>query len=85
MYGLLHKPTKSLVGFTTTAGGEEFCGDVEYSLSRGADNVWLVPTRKNAEKVANTNTEWYNRGYTSPENDYVGDLKVVEVVMEVQQ
>lgn len=68
------------VGFSTRDNGDaEFCVSVSYAFSEWADQIWVTTSRDVAEKAAATNTEWYNAGFDSPENEYVGALKVVEL------
>lgn len=77
MFGLKDKTTGKLLG-VSTASRE---GDVEHNLDKHEDAPWLVKTRKIAEKASITNTAWHSRGYETPGNYYVGNLKVVEVTI----
>ena len=83
MHGLRHKETGNLCGFDVSSNyGADFAVDVAFCLSKFSnENVWLVPSREMAEKAAVTNTNWYNAGYNTPENPYVGELEVVEVTL----
>ena len=69
------------LGFSSARGGEDFCVDVEFSLSEFEDNVWLVPDKSTAEKAMKNNPEWYSCGYSSPHNPYVKskNLTIFEV------
>lgn len=79
-FGLSYKG--KLLGFYATSNGEqEFADDITFKLDSNNSQSWLVDTIEQAEKVANTNTEWYNAGYDTPVNDYVGKCKVVEIEM----
>ena len=84
LYGLLHLPTNSLLGFTTFANPEDGeCVSVAFTLVNISENVWLVKKMENAEKVRTTNTPWYNASYESPENNFdPKDLKVVKLEVE---
>jgi len=81
MFGLRHNVSGKLLGFSTCAGGEEFCVDVEVELEVTSDNVWLVPRREIAEQASVQNPDWYARGYETPGNPYVGEVSVVEVTL----
>lgn len=53
--------------------------NVEYMLSSPGASIWVVHNRDHAERAAVTNAEWYNASYTTPSNEYVGQLEVVEL------
>jgi len=78
-YALRHKKENRLMGFYTSSNSDgDFCTDVEFCLCFG-ENVWVTTDKIQAEYVANTNTKWYNAGFDSPGNEYVGELEVVEL------
>ena len=77
-YALLHKKTKTLLGFYTSSNNGEFCTDVEYSLVYDEENIWLVDSFEKADYVKNNSTEWYNANYNTPSHSYHFDeLEVV--------
>lgn len=84
-YGLIHNDyPDSLLGWCSSGNSDgECCVSVEFELCCYSDPPWLVKDKEIAEKVANTNTPWYNAGYDSPKNAYVGKLTVVEIDMKV--
>jgi hypothetical protein len=80
MFALRHIKSGELMGFYTSSNGDgEFCTSEEFILDITTDNIWVVYDRKVAEKAANTDTEWYNAGYSTPRNYYIGKLEVVEL------
>lgn len=75
-----------LVRWTSASNdGAEYAVSTRFELSydastdQTAEPVWVVFDRETAEKVAVTHTEWFNAGYSTPENPYVGLLEVVEL------
>jgi hypothetical protein len=84
MFALRSKKTGQLITFYSSANEGDFCVSVHFELvdSKYPDNVWVVTSREVAEKAAITNTEWYNASFDTPENRYVGDLEVVELVVK---
>lgn len=69
-----------MVGFTTRDNRDsDFCVAVSYTLSEYSDHIWVTTNRSIAERVAVTNTEWYNADFDSPANPFVGALRVVEL------
>ena len=86
MYGILHLPTKKLLGFSTLSNCDaDCCVDTQFELNLYSDNVWLVESREKAEKARIKNTPWYNAGYSTPTNEFVpNELKIVEVILEIK-
>ena len=80
MFALRNKKTGKLMGFTFTTNSDgDFCTEVEFSLCDYSDSIWIVTDRAVADKAATTNTDWYNAGFDTPGNRYVGELEVVEL------
>lgn len=82
MFALRYRKTGRLVGVYASANDGDFCVSVQCRLSLLSNNVWVVTDHSVAKKAAKTNTEWYNASYTTPENPYVGELEVVELVVK---
>jgi hypothetical protein len=77
----------SLLGFTTQSNDGADCSvSVQYTLepSKYSENLWLVETQGAAEFVANTSTDWFNAGYETPTNPFVGQCRVVKVTLTVE-
>jgi hypothetical protein len=82
MFALLDKETGRCVGFRVSSNADgEYCTSEEYILedSKYSDNIWVVTDRKIAEKAAISTAEWYNAGFNTPRNEYIGQLEVVEL------
>ena len=80
MFALRKKGTDKLMGFSSTNNDDSnFCSEVSYYISTYNQNVWVVYDRSIAEKAAITNTPWYNADYETPQNEFVGQLEVVEL------
>lgn len=76
----LPKLIGQLAGFTTSNNGDaEFSVDVTYALCDCNGRIWVTASREVAESAASTNTDWYNAGFETPKNPYVGALRVVEL------
>lgn len=85
MYALRNKTTGKLMGFSVSSNHDEhFCSDMSYNLQTGYGNIWVVNDRKVAETAAVTDTAWYGADFNTPSNDYVGELEVVELVVNLQ-
>jgi hypothetical protein len=69
------------LGFSCRSNdGSEFCNEVSYSLELESDNVWLVTNKALAIAAMENSTAWYNSGYNSPMNPYLGkNLELFEV------
>lgn len=83
-YGLAND--KGLLGFETTSNDmADFCVSVSYELEppEYAHNVWLVDTYEKAAIVAGRSTPWFNARYETPENNFVGNCRVVKLKIEV--
>ncbi len=79
IYALKH-PVHGILGFSTTSNDGVNCETVEYTLDTYGEGIWTTPRKSVAEKVAVTNTEWYNADMESPGNPYTKDnLEVVEL------
>jgi len=77
-YGI--KLNEKPLGFSTSASHGEFCVDVEFSLNEYSDNVLLVKQIETAQKAMVHDTPWFNAGYESPRNHYIGKkLEIFEV------
>lgn len=68
--------------YASSNGDGDFCGEITYRLTTRSGNVWVVTRRDIAEEAAVNDIEWYNAGYETPENSYIGDLEVVELVIK---
>jgi hypothetical protein len=80
MFALYHKKLKKFMGFYTVSNeGGEFCVGTQHHLSTCSECVWVVTSKEVAQKAAKTSTEWYNAGYSTPVNQYAGELEVVEL------
>ena len=82
IYALKHKDSEKLMTFCYFSNeGTDYCDSVSFELNvaHGFGPVWAVFDRKVAENAANHSSEWYNAGYETPRNDYVGMLEVVEL------
>ena len=70
-YGIRNIKTKKSLGFCYSSNnGADFCNDVSFELEGfqcPVNNVWLTINKKNAEKVFEVQTEWYNAGYETPQ------------------
>lgn len=85
MFALQHKETKKLAGFSANSNdGSDFCSAVEFSIEKGehTKNVWVVDSRDVAEHAANNSPEWYNAGFKTPTNEYIGEWDVVELTVK---
>lgn len=85
VFGLTH-PTYGVLGIYTSSNSDgEFCCNVQHTLSTDEDSIWMTPTKEQAEKVAKTDTPWYNAGYDSPSNPFSKDgLLVIEIEMTMK-
>lgn len=80
LFALRNKEAGKLARFSTHSNAPaEFCCDVAYELVDWGDQVWVTTSREIAEKAANRSEEWYNAGFETPENRFVGKLEVVEL------
>lgn len=80
IYALRRPASGRLMGFSASTNEGDFCVGVSYSLEEviGDEAVWTTTSRAIAERVANTDTEWYNADLDSPGNAWPGELEVVE-------
>lgn len=85
IFALRHKTEGWFAGFTVTSNGDEagFCNDTEVQLDRHivwgfTEGLWVTTSKEVADKVAITDTPWYNSSVESPRNPYAGWLEVVE-------
>lgn len=80
LFALRHKTEGWFARFVVTANGDDavFCNDTAVDLERYSDAIWVTASKEVAEKVAVTDTPWYNSCPESPGNRYVGELEVVE-------
>lgn len=61
------------------------CVEVTHTLVLGAgDMPWIVEFKDIAEKASGTNTPWYNASYDTPVNNYVGELQVVRLEVDLE-
>ena len=69
------------LGFSSRSNdGAEYCNETSYSLEVEPDNVWLVKNKELAIAAMENSTAWYNSGYNSPMNPYLGkNLELFEV------
>lgn len=80
MFALRHAKKGVLMGVSTLSNEETITViSAVHSLSLNEDNVWVVADRDVAEAAAQTDTPWFNAGYRTPENKFVGALEVVEL------
>ena len=85
MYGLKFKEADGLLGFYASANPEDSESTaVSYELAAVGEGIWIVPSKKAAEFVAKNDTPWFNADYSTPMNDYVGKVEVVEVEINIQ-
>lgn len=87
MFALRHKESGKLLGFYTSSNDDmEDCGSTSTRLELNPifDNVWVVTKRSIAEKATDVNVDWYNAEFDTPQNEYVGQLEVVELVLSDQ-
>jgi len=83
-YGLLHKKSNTLLGFSTEEDNSGESVGTIYTLSYGDDQLWIVKDKLNASYVRLYITEWYNAGYEHPINPYQPEeLEVVKIEMNV--
>lgn len=80
-FGLLYKPTKTLVQVEVESNCDEFSNGTQYNLiSKLGQTTWLVNTQIHAEFVRNQSTRWYNSSYDTPTHNFKPEeLEVVEV------
>ena len=83
-YGLYHIEKKKLLGYETTFNdGQDFCNEMQYSLSHYSDIPWYTDDPRIAEWVRVYNVHWYNSDYSCPMCDYKStELKVVKLEIE---
>lgn len=79
MFALMHKNTKTLMGFYTSSSEGDLCSETITRLKLNSDNIWVVKDGQTAEFTAKTDTEQYNADFQTPCNRYVGELAVVEL------
>ena len=76
-----------LICFSCTAFSDE-SGDCNWELTTEDENVWLVNTREQAQEVAEKSNRaifWGGgNSYLHPENPFVGNCRVVEIVLVVK-
>jgi len=85
-YAVQHIPTGNLCGFNVTSNdGRDFCDSVSYELNHiDGDNLWLASTYDEALHALDTNAEWYNAGYNTPEYRYERDqLRIVRLEINI--
>lgn len=83
LFALRHKTEGWFAGFTVASNGDdaEFCNDTTVELERYSNAIWVTTSKEVADKVAVTDTPWYNSCPESPSNRFVGELEVVEFSM----
>lgn len=81
MFTLRFIGTEKLVGFEVNSNSEgEFCAPNEFILTDWEDDpIWVVRSRQIAENAAKYSTQWFNAGFETPNNPFVGHLEVVEL------
>jgi hypothetical protein len=88
MFALKNTETGDLAGFSISSNGDaEFAGDTQISVEKHRsydEPIWMVCQRVVAEKAAVTDTPWYNAGWNTPSNDYVGEWEVVEIEITIK-
>jgi hypothetical protein len=83
-YGLLHKKSNTLLGFTTEEDNSGESVGTIYTLGYGDDQLWIVKDKLNASYVRLYSTEWYNAGYDHPINPYEPEeLEVVKIELQI--
>ena len=82
IFALKH-PKHGILDFSTVANSDgDYSVTVEFTLDTLGQGIWTTSRKEVAEKVAVTNTEWYNADMDSPINPYIKDhLEVVELVV----
>ena len=85
-YGLMHKPTRRALGFSTSSNaGGDFCVETQHILELSSDKMWVVDNPKHAEWVRLNPTQWYNADYDTPTHDFDSDdLQVVRINVEIK-
>jgi hypothetical protein len=85
LFGLKNKKTGELMRVYVSANEGDFCTSIEHRLDTSDYNpLWLVVDRKIAELAAINDTGWYNAGFETPSNAFVGQLEVVEISLEIK-
>jgi hypothetical protein len=82
----LHDAVSSKLGelvrfYTSSNDGQDMCTDVSYILDTYGSQIWVTTCKETAERVAWTDTEYYNANFDTPQNKFVGCLAVVELVI----
>ncbi len=86
LYGLWHIKRKELLTVTASSNeGSDCCVDTTYDLDTSGEMYWLVKDRTVAEKASVHSEAWYNAHYYKPMNSYIGETKVVKVVVHVEE
>jgi len=80
-YGIRNIKTKEPLGFSSQSNDNaENCVSITCTLEeKYSSNVWLITRKQNAINTLNTNTEWYNADYESPQHPSKFDPKEYEV------
>jgi hypothetical protein len=84
LYGLWHIKRKELLRVTASSN-EGHCVDAQYDLDTFGEMYWLVSDRAVAEKASVHSEASYNVHYYKPMNRYIGETKVVKVVVCVDE
>ncbi len=83
MYALRHKPSGKLLGIIIESVDRdaELCGNYIATLTLSTENIWVITSLEQAMHVRDNDTEWYNAGYRSPQNQFVGMCEVVSLAL----
>jgi hypothetical protein len=85
LYGLWHIKRKQLLTVTAFSNEGYDCVGVQYDLGTSGEMYWLVSDRAVAEKASVHSEASYNAHYYKPMNSYIGETKVVKVVVCVDE
>lgn len=84
-YGIREKSSGSLYGVDTSANNGDFCESVEYSLSSSSDNIWLMDSYNEVEKVIKNPSKWYNASYYSPSHELkTKEVEIVKIELNIE-
>ena len=79
LYGIRNKKTKKPLGVDAQASDFEEGSVVEFSFDEdGTIPIWLVTSRKYAEKAKDEDPQYYNAGYESPRHGYIDFVTMME-------